>query len=95
MEDYIAQCEKAMQRGKRVDLPIYLQTKLAEQKREQENKALQKTTSPAIAAETVSTPPITGARSSTITTTIAMASVQDGKEQIEAKKKEQNKSSKM
>ena len=32
LEDYIVHCEKAMQLGKREDLPKYLQAKLNEQK---------------------------------------------------------------
>ena len=46
MEEYIAKCHKAMQTGKREDLPKYLQTKLNEQKRGRENEGLKKANSP-------------------------------------------------
>ena len=46
MESAIMQCEKAMQTGKREDLSKYLQTKLDEEKRDRQDKALAKETSP-------------------------------------------------
>ena len=79
MEDYIVQCEKAMQTGKREDLPKYLQTKLNDLKRERENAALKKTASPPKTTETVPTQNIKEARAYTSTTTIAKTSVQVGK----------------
>ena len=36
IESYIVQCEKALQTGKREDLPKYMQTKFADQKRDRE-----------------------------------------------------------
>ena len=38
LEDYVMQCDKAMQTGKRDDLPKYLQTKLNAQKRQGKRK---------------------------------------------------------
>ena len=64
MEDYIAQCEKAMETIKGEDLPKFLQTKMNEQKRERENKALKTVRTPPKMAETVPTPTIPEARTS-------------------------------
>ena len=61
MEDYIVQCEKAMQTGNREDLPKYLQTKLNEQTRDGENEALKKAVSRTKMAETVAKPSISKA----------------------------------
>ena len=89
MEDYVTQCRKAMQRGKGGDLPKYLQRELAEQKRERENKALEKATSPAKAPETgTPTPTVTIASAATSTSTIAVASMQAGKEKASEQKKQ-------
>ena len=75
MEDYIAHCAKAIQTGKRDDLPKYLQMKLNDQKRERENEALTKAASPLKTRETLLTPTIMEASSSTTTTTVAKANV--------------------
>ena len=89
MGSYIVQCEKARQTGKRDDLPKYVQTELAEQKRERENKALEKATSPAKAPETgTPTPTVTIASAATSTSTIAVASMQAGKEKASEQKKQ-------
>ena len=92
LEDYITQCGKAMQTGKREDLPKYFQTKLNEQKRERENKALEQSSIPPKTAESAPKPTITEATSSTIAKTVAIAIVHAGKWKAtapEEKQKEQ------
>ena len=64
MEEYLMQCEKAIQSGKKIDLPKRLQAKLEQLQRERENAALAQANSPPKAAETEPTP------SSTTSTTI-------------------------
>ena len=76
LEDYVRQCEKAMQTGKRDDLPKYFQTRLNEQKRERENEALMKTASPPKTAESVSTLVTSSACASSTTTTVVKVGVQ-------------------
>ena len=74
MEEYIMQCEKAIQTGKKTDLPKRLQAKLEELQRERENAALAQANSPPRSAEIEPTP------STTISTiTIAKASEQKRK----------------
>ena len=79
LQSSVAQCEKAMQPGKRKDLPKILQTKLNEQKREKEKIALEKACSPPKTAELVTTPTTTSANASATTTTLAKARVHVGK----------------
>ena len=79
LEDYVMQCEKALKTGKREDLPKRVITNLNAQKRDKENKALEKASSPVKAGETVPMPTLTEAHSSLTTTTVAKPSVQAGK----------------
>ena len=63
-----------------------MQTNLNEQKRDRENEALKKASSPPITAETVPPPTITEASTSTSTTTIAKTSGQVGQGKSSAPK---------
>ena len=93
MECYVAQCEKAMQTGKRDDLPKILQTKLALQKSDREDKALANSNSPPKSAETVPTPTVTEASACTsaTTTTVVISSVTGEKEKGQKQKKQKEK----
>ena len=79
MESYVAQCEKEMPTGKRENLQKILQTKLDEQKRQKENKALEKTSSPPKTVETVPTPTVAQVSASISTTPISETSVHEMK----------------
>ena len=73
MEGYLMQCEKAIERGKREQLPRILQTKLDEKKRERQDKARAKANSPPKPAETaVPTPPLTTTCASASTKAVAI-----------------------
>ena len=87
MEEYVMQCEKAIQTGKKTDLPKRLQTKLEELQRDRENAALAKANSPPKTAETEPTP------STTTSTTIAKANDQKekGKTSMPKEKREEEK----
>ena len=59
MEEYVAQCQKAMLSGKREDFPKKLITKLDEQARERQDKALAKASSPPKTKEAIVSTPTT------------------------------------
>ena len=99
MESYLMQCENATKTGKGEDLPKILETKLDEQKRERQDKALGKASSPPKTAGTAPTPTgttkststSTMATASASTSTVALASVQEGMEKSEKQVKEKEK----
>ena len=87
MEEYVAQCEKAIKTGKRTDLPKTLQTKLEENQRARENQALAKASSQEKAARTEPT-----SSSKISTTTIAKPSqLQEKGKESAPKEKEKKK----
>ena len=74
MEEYVAQCEKAIKTAKTANLPKTLLAKLQDPQGERENQAFQKSSSPQKTGGTEPTPSTKTSAASTTTTTIAKAS---------------------
>ena len=89
MESYVMQCEKANESRKSEELPKILLTELDEQKRERQDKALAKPSSPSKVAETVEpTPAVTTTSASASTIAVASTKVKDeGRQQIKQNEK--------
>ena len=69
MEEYVKQCDKAMQTGKKADLPKKVESHLEEAQRAMQNQALQKARTPPKVEEPKSMPDSPNANTSTTTTT--------------------------
>ena len=80
MEEYIKQCDQAMQTGKRTDLPKILQSQLQEQQRGMQNRALAKAKTPPKVEEPKAAMPSDANTSTTTATTLAKTSLQKEKE---------------
>ena len=76
MEEYVKKCDKAMQTGKKTDMPKVLQSQLQEVQRGMENRALANLRSQPKVEEPKSTPNSPNANTSTTTTmTLAKTSL--------------------
>ena len=71
MEEYVQQCDKAMQTGKKTDLPEILQLQLQEEQRGMQNRALAKARTPPKVEEPKCTTGSNANTSTTTTTTLA------------------------
>ena len=89
IESYPMQCEKEIEKGKREDVPKILQTKLDKEKRERQDKALAKVSSPAKSSVTAGPPqPVSTTSASTSTKAVAITKLkEEGSEQKWQKEK--------
>ena len=79
LEEYVQQCEKAMQTGKRTDLQKALQSQWEEDQRGMQNQALAMSKTPPKLEEPKTAMPLSANTSSTTATTLAKTSLQNEK----------------